>query len=267
MRTRLVSLAAAAFLVTAGAAASQGIEHKGTDLTFGYDDLSASIIFAPGDFGGETRLARARSDWGFGGRFGTQFNLDYSEISIEGSDSPGITNLALHPYMEFGSSGRAGLFFQRSDFENFSENLDYYGVEGMFTPMPQLTIEGYAGVADGDNMPFDVTTFGTTVYYAFAPNLGARMAYDYEDISDGGFSASNSRFNFGIDYYLGGNGSMMPIVLTAEVGTVDAFGFVDVNVIGAKVTIPLGSSGGAERRQLYRERGILWAVLGGGFGP
>lgn len=259
MRRFVTAALAAGIGLAGGAAAAQGVAHQGTEFTLGYASWDLGIIFAPIEESGDTTLARVRTDWALGASFGVQANLEYFEMSLGDFDGEGTTTFALHPYYAFGTTGRAGLFFQRTDIEG-GDDLDYTGLEGMFTPMPELAFEAYVGQAEADFLPDEVTSYGMTFHYALSDRIGMRVAYDREEISDGGFSANNSRFNIGLDYHIPGSGSFPGAVLTAEAGTVDLLGIVDVTVVGAKLTIPLGGTSGAAGRKLYRERGILWSL-------
>lgn len=253
-------------LCFATAVSAQTVGHKGTDVTFGYDSWDVSVFGS--DVGsGDTKIARVRTDWGLGASFGVQANLDYASFSFDLSPSSSVKTFALHPYMEFGSAGRAGVFLQRSNFEFGIPSLDYYGVEGMFTPTPEMALEIYVGRGTSDFIPGDATAYGVTLHYALGESLGMHMAYDHETIDAGGSDFNNSRFNVGVDYYLNTGGSMPPVVLTAEAGTVDMMGFFDLTVVGAKITIPLGGTAGNTGRKLFRERGLFWAAQGGIFGP
>jgi hypothetical protein len=245
----------------AGMAAAQSFTHNGSTFTLGYDDWKVGVIFSPGTaVNGNTKVARARTDWGFGNNLGLQFNLDYADFEIEDAFTSSSTTYALHPYYEFSADTRVGLFYQTTNFEFYDESIDYYGIEAMYSPMPELSVEAYLGSGRfglGDDV--DITTYGMTFHYAAGEKLGLKVAYDHETLNDGGSRLNLSRFNIGLDYHIDTGGSMPPIILSAEAGTVDLLYF-NLDLVGAKLTIPLGGTKGVTGRKLFRERALYWAV-------
>lgn len=259
MRYRLISSAA---LVAALAVPASAQEHRGSEFTLGYTNVSDL------EDGGSVFVG-IKSDWAIGGAFGLQGSLGYRDSDGALSSS----SVGLHGYYEFASGTRMGLFLQH-------ETLMFpgpigeptfltLGVEAMIALSPQARIELYAGSGDINDLPIPITSYtsyGAQASYDFSPSLRARISYDVDDLDAGLPIGSFSEMAVGIDYFLNGGGSGVPLVLSAEYTRASTlFSDETADNFTLKLTVPVGSNPGTGGRQLFGDRklGETFVTYGG----
>jgi hypothetical protein len=255
MRIPMITAAVLGFLIAVPVAAQ---EHQRSEFSLGYTSVSDDVdsSFAVG----------VKSDWTVSGAFGLQGNLAYRDS--EGALSNSL--IGLHGYYGFGSGHRVGLFFQHEALlfpggAGFQPTFQTIGLEAMIALSPAANLELYVGSTDIDGFPIPLT--GGTLYgmegsYAFTPNWRGRLNYKVIDLEAAVPVGSLSEMGIGVDYFLGGGGSGVPVILSAEaVRATAGFGSDKVEVLNLKITIPIGGDSGASGRKLFGDRGFSDSVL------
>jgi hypothetical protein len=250
MRIPMFTAAVLACLIAAPVAAQ---EHQRSEFSLGYtsvsDDLEPSFFLS------------AKSDWMTSSAFGLQGNLSFRDS--EGALSNSL--VGLHGYYGFGSGHRVGLFFQHEELlfpsgAGFQPTFETIGLEAMFALSPEANLELFVGSTDIHGFPVPLT--GATIYgmegsYAFNPSWRARMNYKVIDLEAALPVGSMSEMGIGVDYYLGGGGSGVPIILSAEaIRATAGFGSDKVEALALKITIPIGGDTSATGRKLFGDRGF-----------
>jgi hypothetical protein len=257
LTNKLAMVTAIAF---AGPAAA--FEHLRTELSLGYEDYSIEDVTIDGPFAG------VKTDFGFSDTFGLQANLSYGERTFESSSVPlETTTIGLHPYYDFGGAFRAGIFLQHTKLEegNSSADIEAYGIEGIFNPLPNLALEGYVGAGRIDQVfdEIDLRTIGMKATYGFTPQMAGRFSAEFDTLdssgSMGGGDVQFSNYILGFDYHFGGAGSAVPVVLSAEIGQFDDGNVFDRMAI--KLTVPLGGGSDTGGRRLYGDRSVVAQYL------
>ena len=241
---------ALAALCTVAATQVAAFDHNRTEVSLAYQDTS----YFTSSFHGMD--AQVKSDFGLSPAMGAQVDLGYSETSLGTSDFT-RTTLGLHVYAELANDVRAGGFVQQTTFDyGFGPGevtATYYGVEGMITPLPNLSIEAYYGMGQYDlGTTFDMTTFGTQISYGFTPNLAMRLSSDFDTIDTGLYDYAQSSYAIGADYYMNGS---FPMIFSAEIGQVGSN--VSMDRAAIKLTIPFGGGNDSNARKLFGTRGAI----------
>jgi hypothetical protein len=256
MIMRITALTTTAILaITTSAALAQ--EHRRSEFSVGYSNVSApsnSDIIGIG----------IKSDWTISGAYGLQGNLSYSDTG----DSIATSTVGLHGYYEFPSGTRAGVFIQTEDIYvtglPFTPTFLTYGVEAMLTLTPQARIELYYAAGDVSDFPAPITgssSYGVEASYDFSPSLRGRLSYDVDELKSSLPGGNISEMGIGIDYFLNGAGSGVPLILTAEASRIRAFASQDLDTFSLKVTIPIGGEATSAGRQLFGDRNVADAIV------
>jgi hypothetical protein len=252
--------AAAAVLLAVGPAQAQ--EHKRSEFMLGYTSISDVED-------GGSYLIEIKSDWAISGAFGLQGNLAFRD-----TESPVATSvIGLHGYYEFPSGTRAGLFYQQQDLilsgAPFEPRFETMGIEAIVGLSPKARLELYLGAGDVSGLPIPITgytSYGVEASYDFSPNWRGRIHYDLQDLEASLPAGSMSEMGVGIDYFVDGAGSGVPLILTAEFERYNTpFGSDDLSAFSLKVTVPIGGETTSGGRQLFGNRngGDLFLLTGG----
>lgn len=252
-------LTAALLVMTTNATLAQ--EHRRSEFSLGYTgirDVSDSDSIGIG----------IKSDWAISGAYGLQGNLSYSDAG----ESIATSTVGLHGYYEFQSGTRVGVFIQSEDIYvtalPFTPTFLTYGVEAMLTLTPQARIELYYAAGDVSDFPAPITgtsSYGAQASYDFSPSLRGRISYDVDKLKSSLPGGNLSEMGIGIDYFLDGAGSGVPLILTAEASRIKAFSSETLDTFTLKVTIPIGGEPTSAGRQLFGDRNVADAIaLSGG---
>jgi hypothetical protein len=259
MRISTMTAAILASLIAAPVAtpvAAQG--HQSSEFSLGYtsvsDDIAPSFVLG------------VKSDWAISGAFGLQGNLGFRDSDTSLSSSL----VGLHGYYAFGAGNRVGLFFQHEELlfpggAGFQPTFQTIGLEAMFALSPEANLELYVGSSDIEGLPVPLT--GGTMYgmegsYAFNPSWRARLNYQVIDLEAAVPVGSISEMGIGVDYFLGGGGSGVPLILSADaVRATAGFGSEKVEALTLTVTIPIGGDTSASGRKLFGDRPFSDSVV------
>ena len=248
---RIHASGALAALCTLAATQVAAFDHNRTEVSLAYQDSS---LVGLGYYGLD---ANVKSDFSLSPTLGVQADLGYSDTTINTLDYS-RTTLGLHAYGELANNIRAGGFVQQTTFDfgvgPGDYTVTYYGVEGMLTPLPNLSIQAYFGLGQYDlGTTYDMTTFGTQISYGLTPNMAVRLSSDFDSLDVGPYDLQSSSYAIGADYYLSGR---VPMIFSAEYGKNGLF-YSGGDRAEIKLTIPLGGGSDSSARKLFGTRGAL----------
>lgn len=107
-----------------------------------------------------------------------------------------------HLYAIAEDGSRFGVFYLPTFFEDDAlfddDRADNYGIEGMFSPLPPLTIEARLGRFDG---AYEGGYGGIAGYYALSPELAVTGSIEHNRL-DFGFDLNTTDVLVGAEYYI-----------------------------------------------------------------
>lgn len=241
-----------AFLTVMAPVAAQAQEHQHSQFSLGFTN-------APGLEDGTSYRLGIKSDWAIGGAFGVQGNLSYRS-----GDSLSNSTAGLHGYYTFANGTRAGVFYQREALSisglDVDPTFETVGVEAMLVLAPNARVELFVGEGDIDDFPLALTgytSYGATAGYDLSPTLRARLGYAVHDLESPFPVGSMSHLDLGLDWYMEGGGSAVPVILTAEVQRADLpFGGDAETSYTLSISIPIGGEPGTAARPLFSDRQV-----------
>ena len=252
-----ILLAAAGLSLVAVPAFAQQVGFEG--------DVALSYGFADGDDGDADILdLDLRGDIFAPQGFGLQANVSYQQEDYDDGDQD-TTAYALMPY--YGSRGaKFGGIVASHDYDAFDIEQTLLGLGFLYGGTGGFAFEFQFGEGDLDvgSQSTDLDYYLLELSYEVSPALtvyfGAQGS-DFAELDDITDDNGVSRYALGVEYQLGGGAggpSPVPVIVTGEAATIDAFGQDDINRFSLGVRIPFGGPASNGRGRLFETpKGIL----------